>query len=157
MVCMIHHCNLFVLVRQFVEKWTYEFSLMIKEENVGVNTRWSQSKLWATIFDLHLMRGLIGAPPRTHQGSPPVCGAQQYKGGDHPKKLILRLCPLQLNHKRHKQHWKGLFPSPETATSKNRREESSRIKVRNPNPSSLMWFSLRLEDPRTSNNCTRAI
>ena len=45
MVCMIHHCNLFVLVRHFIEKWTYKFSLMIKGENVGVNTGDHQSKL----------------------------------------------------------------------------------------------------------------
>ena len=42
---MIHHCNAFVLVCHFVEKWIYKFSLMIKGENVGVNTGDHQSKL----------------------------------------------------------------------------------------------------------------
>ena len=79
MVCMIHHCNLFVLVRHFVEKWTYKFSLMIKGENVGVNTGDHQSKLVSHHFLPTINEGLDWSP-RTHQGSPPVCGAQEYKG-----------------------------------------------------------------------------
>jgi len=79
MICMIHHCNLFVLVRHFIEKWTYKFSLMIKGENVGVNGD-HQSKLVSRYFWPTINGGLIGAPQNSPGEFPPVHGAKIYKG-----------------------------------------------------------------------------
>ena len=78
MVCMIHHCNPFVLVRHFIEKWTYKFSLMIKGENVGVNGD-HQSKLVSRYF-WPTINGAWLEPPEFSKGVPPVHGAQIYKG-----------------------------------------------------------------------------
>ena len=54
MVRIIDHCNPFVLVCHFVEKWTCKFSLTIKGENVvnvnecehktNVNVIWAKLK-----------------------------------------------------------------------------------------------------------------
>ena len=60
-MCMIHHCNPFVLVRHFIEKWTFKFSLMIKGENVGVNGD-HQSKLVSRYFLLAFNEGLDWSP-----------------------------------------------------------------------------------------------
>ena len=51
-MCIIHHCNVFALVRHFVEKLTYKFSLMIKGEDVGVNGLITSLNWAAVTFDL---------------------------------------------------------------------------------------------------------
>jgi len=98
MICMIHHCNPFVLVHHFIEKWTYKFSLMIKGENVGVNGD-HQSKLVSRYFWPTINGGLIGAPQNS-PGESPQCMVLKYirgwnpraetRPGDCPKPLLLR-------------------------------------------------------------------
>ena len=78
---VIHHCNAFVLVRYFVEKWTYKFSLMIKEENVSVNSDHQVNWLsQAVVFYLNKWKAWL--EPRTNQGCPPgvQCCAYKRKG-----------------------------------------------------------------------------
>ncbi len=51
----IGHCNPFVLVYYFIERWTYKFNLTIKGENVSVNTKYdlaAKPKVGKEIFCL---------------------------------------------------------------------------------------------------------